>query len=345
MTATGVPLARTTTPARRFALLAVASTLVLATAGVLGLAVGSHPVPVRTVLEAIVDFDPTIDHHLIVIRSRLPRTVLALVVGAALGMAGTLMQSVTRNPLADPGLLGVNAGASAAVVVAIAFLGVRTVSGYLWFAFGGAALAAVAVYLLGTARRSAATPARMALAGAALSMVVGAATNAVLLSNEQAFDTFRYWAVGSLQGRGLEITLTVLPFVLGGLVLALALARPLNAMALGDETSRALGTSPARTRASAAVAVVLLAGSATAAAGPIAFIGLAAPHIVRAVVGPDHRYLVPGVLLVSPALLLATDVVGRVAVAPGELQTGVAAAIMGGPLFIALVRSSRMASL
>ncbi len=201
------------------------------------------------------------------------------------------------------------------------------------------------VYLLGSAHRSAATPVRMALAGAAVAIVLTALTRSVLLSNERAFDDFRFWAVGSLQGRSFEVILTVLPLVLAGVLLCLLLGPALNAVALGEQTSRALGANPALVRAGAALAVVLLAGAATAAAGPIGFVGLAAPHIVRSVVGPDQRLLLPATLVVAPAFLVTADVLGRWAVAPAELQTGIAAAVLGGPVFVALVRSRRMASL
>lgn len=326
-------------------MLILGSLAVLVVAGIGGLAIGSHPVPVSSVVEALTDYDPTNNDHLIVVKSRVPRLVLGIVVGLALGMAGALMQAVTRNPLAEPGLLGVNAGAAFAVVIAIGYLGVVTVGGYLWFAFAGAAISSVVVYLLGTAHRSQATPVRMALAGAAVSVLLAALTNSLLLSNQAAFNRFRYWAVGSLQGRDLEVTTTVLPFVAIGVVITLLLIRPLNAVALGEDASRALGVNPALTRAAAALAVVLLAGGATAAAGPIGFVGLAAPHIVRALVGPDQRLLLPAVLVVAPAFLVAADTLGRWVIAPGELQTGIAAAILGGPVFVMLVRSRRMASL
>lgn len=279
------------------------------------------------------------------VRSRLPRTVLALLVGLALGLAGALMQSITRNPLADPGLLGVNAGAAAAVVIAIAYFGITTVNGYIWFAFIGAGITAVMVYSLGTTRRSAATPARMALAGAAIATALGAATTTVLISNESAFNVFRYWAVGSVQGRGLDIAVLVLPFIALGVLISLSLIRPLNAVALGEDVARSVGASPALARTGSAVAVVLLAGAATAAAGPIGFVGLAAPHIVRFIVGPDHRYLIPGVLVAAPAFLVIADVIGRWIVAPGEIQTGISVAFLGGPLFVYLVRSRRAVKL
>ncbi len=331
--------------AARAGLLVGLAVVALAVAGVGGLAIGSHPVPLGTTIDAIFHYDPTNSDHLIVVKSRVPRLVLGIVVGAALGAAGALMQAVTRNPLAEPGLLGVNAGAAFAVVIAIGYLGVTTVGGYLWFAFIGAALSSVLVYLLGTAHRSQGTPVRMALAGAAISVLLLALTNSMLLGNQAAFNQFRYWAVGSLQGRGLDVTVIVLPFVLAGVAITLVLIRPLNAIALGEDASRALGVNPGVTRAGAAIAVVLLAGAATAAAVPIGFVGLAAPHIVRSLVGPDQRLLLPTVLVVAPAFLVAADTVGRWAIAPGELQTGIAAAVLGGPVFVMLVRSRRMASL
>lgn len=313
---------------------------VLATT-VIGLGLGSHPISPGTVIAAISHYDPTVDDHLIVVRSRLPRQVLGILVGLALGTAGVLMQALTRNALAEPGLLGLNAGAAFAVVIGIAYAGIGSAAGYLWCALAGAALAAVAVYFIGTARRSAATPVRMLLAGAAVATATMAITGAILASHERAFDQFRYWAVGSLQGRDWSITLTVLPLIAVAVVLSLALIRPLNAMALGDETAQALGASAGRIRAVAALAVVLLAGSATAAAGPIAFIGLAAPHMARLMVGPDLRALVPVTMVFSPALLLLADACGRWVLAPAEIPTGVAAALVGGPVFVALVRSRR----
>lgn len=331
--------------ARRFTLLVLGALVVLVVAGGGGLAVGSHAIRLDVVVQALTAYDATNTEHLIVVSSRLPRTVLGVLVGAALGLSGALMQAVTRNPLAEPGLLGVNAGAAFAVVIGIAHLGVVTVAGYLPLALLGAAVASVGVYLLGSAHRSKATPVRMALAGAAIAIVLTAMTRSILLSNEQAFNDFRFWAVGSLQGRSFEIVLTVLPLVLLGIVLALVLGPALNAMALGEQTSRALGANPTLIRAGAALAVVLLAGSATAAAGPIVFVGLAAPHIVRSIVGSDQRLLLPATLVVAPAFLVSADVLGRWATAPAELQTGIAAAILGGPVFVALVRSRRMASL
>lgn len=314
-------------------------------AAVAALAWGSHPIPLATVLDAFTAYDPTNPSHVVVTQSRVPRAILGVLVGAALATSGLVMQSFTRNPIADPGILGVNAGAAAGVVLAMAYLGITTIGGYLWFALAGAGAGAVVVYLLGSSRSQGSSPVRMTLAGAAFSIAIGALTSMVLASNESVFATFRYWAIGTLQGRGLDIIVVVAPLIVLGLVLALALIRPLNALALGEEAAIAVGVSVARARIGAVAVVVLLAGSATAAVGPIGFVGLATAHIVRVIVGPDHRYLLPATLVCGPALLLSADVLGRVAAAPAELQTGIAAAVMGGPLFIMLVRSKRLMAL
>ena len=320
--------------------------MAVATAGAgAALAWGSHPIPLATVLDAFTAYDPTNPSHVVVTQSRVPRAILGVLVGAALATSGLVMQSFTRNPIADPGILGVNAGAAAGVVLAMAYLGITTIGGYLWFALAGAGAGAVVVYLLGSSRSQGSSPVRMTLAGAAFSIAIGALTSMVLASNESVFATFRYWAIGTLQGRGLDIIVVVAPLIVLGLVLALALIRPLNALALGEEAAIAVGVSVARARIGAVAVVVLLAGSATAAVGPIGFVGLATAHIVRVIVGPDHRYLLPATLVCGPALLLSADVLGRVAAAPAELQTGIAAAVMGGPLFIMLVRSKRLMAL
>ncbi|WP_211358184.1 iron chelate uptake ABC transporter family permease subunit [Amycolatopsis cihanbeyliensis] len=276
---------------------------------------------------------------------RIPRTVVGVLVGAALGLAGALMQALTRNPLADPGLLGVSLGAATGVVIAIAFAGVSAVLGYVWFALTGAALAAVVVYAIGSAGRAMATPERLVLAGAAVTAVLYAFNTAVLLLNPRAFNEFRFWNVGSLAGRDLDVVWPVLPFVVAGVLLALLLARPLNALAMGDQLGRALGAHIGRTRVLGALAATLLCGAATAAAGPISFVGLAVPHVARIMVGPDQRWVLPYSLVLAPILLVGADVLGRVVAAPGEVQVGIVTALLGAPLFIALCRKRKLASL
>jgi iron complex transport system permease protein len=317
----------------------------LALAVLASLGVGSKPIPAGTVLQSLWSFDPGVTDQLIVRELRLPRTMLGVAVGCALGVAGALMQGITRNPLADPGLLGVNAGAALAVVVAIWAFDVSALTALVWFAFLGAGLASVLVYALGSMGRGGATPVRLALAGAALTALLGSLTAAVTLLDEATLDRFRFWVVGSLAGRDAAVTPQLLPFVAIGVVMAVAVTRHLNALALGEDTARALGSRVGTVRLVAAVAVTLLCGAAVAAAGPIGFIGLVVPHAVRIWFGPDQRWLVPACALAGPALLLASDVVGRVVAHPGEIQVGIMTAAVGGPVFVLLVRRTRVAQL
>ncbi|WP_328904278.1 MULTISPECIES: iron chelate uptake ABC transporter family permease subunit [unclassified Streptomyces] len=274
---------------------------------------------------------------------RVPRTVLGLLVGAALGLAGAVMQALTRNPLAEPGILGVNAGASAAVVSAISFFGVTSLTGYVWFAFAGAAIVSVAVYFLGGSRSS--TPVRLALAGTAVTAALYGYVNAVQLLDSAALDRLRFWTVGSLASANTETVGKVWPFIAAGVLLTVFIARPLNALEMGDDTARALGANLTRTRVLAMLAVTLLCGAATAACGPIVFIGLMIPHLVRTLTGPDLRWILPYAAVLSPVLLLGADVVGRVIARPSELQVGIVTALIGGPVFIYLVRRKRMSQL
>ena len=228
---------------------------------------------------------------------------------------------------------------------AVAFFGIASIWFYLWFAFAGAAAASVAVYLLGGTGRQTATPVRLALAGVAISMAISALVQTVILSNQHAFNEFRFWAAGSVEGRGYPVLAAIAGFVVAGVLVALATAPALNALALGEETGRALGVRVARTRALVMIAVTLLAGAATAAAGPIVFIGLGVPYLARAICGPDQRWVLPYSLLAAPAVLLVADVLARVVIAPQEVQVGIMAAILGGPVFIAIVRRPRIEAL
>lgn len=322
----------------------VVSVAVLFVMMLLSVWIGTKDIPFRVVWDVL--WHPDGSSTAIIIHSyRIPRTLLALLVGAALGLAGALLQALTRNPLADPGLLGINLGAATGVVIAIAFAGVATVLGYVWFALAGAAVASVVVYLLGSAGRSAATPERLVLAGAALSAVLYAFNTAILLLNPRAFDAFRFWNVGSLAGRHMDVLIPVLPFILVGIVLTFALVRPLNALALGEQLAGALGARVARTRLFGAVGVTLLCGAATAAVGPIAFVGLAVPHMARLIVGPDQRWVLPYSAVLAPILLLVSDIIGRTINAPAEVEVGIVTAFLGAPVFLALCRRRRLASL
>jgi len=310
-------------------------------AALLSLAVGSRSVPLGTVVEALLAPDRTSSDHLVVLDLRLPRTVVGLVVGAALGLAGAVMQGLTRNPLADPGLLGVNAGAATAVVLALSVLGVTSPLGYVWFAVLGAAAASAVVYGVAATGREGATPVKLTLAGAAVSAMLLSVTTAVLVVDASTFDQFRFWQVGSLSGRDLSVVAAVLPLLLVGALLALALGPLLDALSLGEDVARGLGQRTGLARVLGALAVVLLCGGATAVAGPIAFVGLAVPHLVRALTGPSHRWLLPLSALVAPTLLLLADVLGRVVARPGELQVGIVTAFVGAPVLVAIVRRRR----
>ena len=252
---------------------------------------------------------------------------------------------MSRNTLADLGLLGVNAGAALFVAVGIYGFGVASLSGYVWFAFAGAATASLLVYSLGSVGRDGATPVKLALAGAAVSVLFMSLTRGVLLIDLATLDQFRFWEVGSLAGRRGDIAWSVLPFIAVGSVLAFGSARSLNGLAMGDDLARSLGQKVGRTRAVAALSIVLLCGAATAAAGPIGFIGLTIPHVARAIVGPDYRWVLPYSAVLAPVLLLGSDVLGRVVARPGEVEVGVITAVIGAPCFIALVRRRKLAAL
>jgi iron complex transport system permease protein len=317
--------------------------LVLVT--LLSIAVGSKQIPLSTVFDALRHYNDANTDHVIIRSLRVPRTVIGLLVGAALGLSGALMQGVTRNPLADPGILGVNGGAALFVVAGIYWFGLTSLTSYVWLAFAGAAAASVAVYLLGSLGREGATPVKLALAGAAMTAMLGSLTTALLIGDVDTFDQFRFWAVGSLAGRGSDIAAQVAPFILIGIVLALVSGRVLNALSLGDEVAKSLGQRVGLARLFVAVVVVLLCGAATAAAGPIGFIGLTIPHVARLVTGPDYRWILPYSMLLAPILLLGSDVLGRTVAQPGELQVGIVTAVIGAPFFIALVRRRKLADL
>lgn len=321
----------------------VLAAAVLLGAVVLSLGVGAKFIPASTVLEAFTHPQDTADHA-IILESRLPRTLMGIAVGIALGVAGALIQAITRNPLADPGILGVNAGSSFAIVLAIGVFGVGSLSGYIWFAFAGAILTTAAVYLIGTSGRNVVNPIRLTLAGVALGAVLTGIGSGLTLLNPKAFDHLRSWSIGSLDTRSIESVATVAPFMGVGLLVALVCVRGLNAVALGDDLATSLGANVNRTRILGIVAITLLSGAATAGAGAIGFVGLMIPHVARWIVGPDQRWILAATVLLSPILLLVSDVVGRIA-APGELQVGVVTAFIGAPALIALARRRKVSGL
>lgn len=323
----------------------VAAVAVLAVAALASISVGAKPISADSVLAALLAFDPADGDHLVVRTLRVPRTVVGLLAGMALGLSGAVMQGLTRNPLADPGLLGVNAGAALFVVIGISLFGVVTLTGYVWFAFLGAAATAVVVYGIAAFGRDGATPVKLALAGAAVSAALASVTTALLLTDTDAFDHFRLWQVGSLAGRGADLAGQAVPFVLVGLLLAVPCGRLLNVLSLGDDLARGLGQDLVLTRSLGAACVVVLCGTATALAGPVAFVGLAVPHVARMITGPDYRWILPYAMILAPILLLVADVVGRIVARPAEVQVGVVTAVIGVPVFIALVRRRKLAQL
>lgn len=301
------------------------------------LAIGTENVSLPTVWHAVTDYrdigDQWIVHDL-----RIPRTALALLVGLALGLSGTLIQAVGRNPLADTEILGINAGAALFVVSAIAFFGLTGIWTYIWFAFAGALFAMVVVYLVGMTGRVTVTPVRVLLAGVAVGAVLDGIGFVVRLRNPRAFDNMRFWDAGALDGRSLEVAAAISPFIALGAALCVIVSRSLNVTALGEDLAKSMGGNVARTQALSLIAVTLLAGAATAGAGPIGFVGLMVPHAVRRFTGPDWRWILAYACFVAPALLLGADIVGRVIIRPAELPAGIVTAFLGAPVLIWLIR-------
>ncbi|ARF59294.1 FecCD family ABC transporter permease [Streptomyces gilvosporeus] len=321
---------------RRIPLFAV-GLCALAVCAALSLALGTRSVPLSTVLDALTGTAHGRD-ALVVTGLRVPRTLIGLAVGAALGVAGAVVQGITRNPLASPTTLGINAGAGFAVVIAIYALHLNQPAEYLWFAFAGAAAAALFAQAL--ARRAGdLDPVRLALGGTVLQLVLTSWTSTVMLASKRSLDEARFWLAGSLAERPLSVLWPVLPPLLIGLVVALAVTPALNTLALGDDTAQALGVPVSRIRLAGGLAVVLLAASAVAVSGLLSFIGLAAPHLVRQTFRTsDHRIVIPGCLIAGPLLVLAADILGRLVIRPSELQVGIISAFLGAPLLALLAR-------
>ncbi|WP_394181694.1 FecCD family ABC transporter permease [Yoonia maritima] len=307
--------------------------------------VGPRAITPATTLTALLDFDAANGAHLLVRDQRLPRVIIALCVGAALGTAGGVMQTLTRNPLADPGLLGISAGATLAIVCLIAATGQINIGASLWAGIFGAGVGGAAVFLLGGMTKTH-DPVRLVLAGAALSIVLMTLTRVITLNAEaHVFDQFRHWAVGSLQGRGWDVLWPSIWLTLIGGLAAIALARPLDALALGQDFGQSLGADPRRVWFAAAAVIVVLCGTATAAAGPISFVGLAAPHLARHITGPSHRALLLLSMLIGAALVSVADLAGRLIDPAAQIDVGIMSALIGGPIFVALARRLKMSGL
>ena len=321
----------------------IAALVVLLVLLVSSVMIGSKAIPPSVVWDSL--FNPSDEIDQFSIRDyRLPRTIVGLAVGAALGVSGALIQALTRNPLADPGILGVNAGASFAVAVAVGLLGVHDIRGYMWFAFGGALIVTLMVLALGSTRRGQ-SPVVMVLAGVCIGAVLGGATSALTLTNPAAFDHMRSWSAGSILGRPLETVWPILPLLIVALVLALFVSDELSAMALGDDLAAAQGVGLVRTRVLTVAAITLLAGGATAIAGPIGFVGLMVPHIARWMVGPHQRWIFAYSAVLAPSLLLLSDILGRIVMMPSEVPVGIVTAFVGAPVLILLVRRKKASGL
>jgi iron complex transport system permease protein len=327
-----------------FALWCIGTALLLATVCVLSITVGANPLSLGTVLDALRG-NGSNEANYVVWTQRIPRTIAGLMVGAALSVAGALVQSFTRNPLADTGLLGVNAGAAFFVAIGVAFLGVAAPTGYVWLACLGAFILTAVVYTIGSAGGEAAGPVRLTMAGVALGAALSGLTTGLTLTNPDAFERMRGWSAGSLLERDFGILVPIAPFLICGIALAIVLAPRLNAISLGVDVARSQGIDIRQTRTMVVAAITLLAGGATAIAGPLVFVGLVVPHIVRWGVGVDQRKIVAGSLLFGPCLVLLSDIVGRIAVLPSEMPVGVVTAFVGAPLLIALVRRAKATGL
>ncbi|MGI5405752.1 FecCD family ABC transporter permease [Streptomyces chartreusis] len=336
------PTSRGTTQTRRRRVVGLSTLVVLLViAGAVSLAVGARalsPADVWHGLFAAPDSDQRLTEiRLIVQTVRVPRTVLAIVAGIALGVGGALIQGYTRNPIADTGLLGVNTGASFAVVAAIALFGFDDPFQYVWFAFLGAAAAGVVVFGLASIGRGAGNPLTLALAGQGVAVFLAAMTTAVALGDKESLNALRFWNAGSVAGVGFDVIWPVTGFIVVGLVLAVTTLPAINLLNLGDDVARGLGVNIALSRTVGIAAITLLAGAATAACGPIAFLGLMVAHVARYLTGPDYRWLVPYAGLLGAVILLACDIVGRLVVRPSELDAGVLVALLGAPFFAVLV--------
>ncbi|MFI1377879.1 FecCD family ABC transporter permease [Embleya sp. NPDC020886] len=330
-------------PTERRVLYLVSALFVLAAACLLSLAVGSRTIAPGAVLDALVHGGDSTD-AIVVDSMRLPRTVVALLVGASLGVAGACMQGLTRNPIAEPGILGISNGAAAGVVTAISVFGVTSLTGYVWFGFAGALCTGVLVYAVAARGRGGATPVKLALSGQALAATLGALITLVLTTDQGTLDQYRFWLVGSLSGRTDEVAWRMLPFVGVGMLLVAGTARGLDALALGDDVAKGLGHKVNRIRVIGGLGATVLTGVAVAATGPISFVGLAVPHAARALVGSDHRWVLAMSALLAPILLLVADVLGRIIFPPAEVEVGAMTALIGVPILVVLVRRKPVVS-
>ncbi|MCM3785342.1 iron ABC transporter permease [Neobacillus mesonae] len=329
---------------RNFTLVMVLCITLLVVSVIASLVLGSRPVRFNELIDGL--FHPEVDSYgANVVRKRISRTVFSLFCGGALGVSGALMQAVTRNPIADPSILGVNTGASLFVVLGLAFLNISTANEYIWLALAGAMITAVFVFGIGSMGRGGATPLKLVLAGAATSAALSSLVSAIMIPRSYVMDQFRFWQVGSVGAGDWSAIQTFIPFLIIGILIGIISAPALNALALGDEVATGLGVRTGILRLVAAVGGVLLCGAATALAGPIGFIGLLSTHVVRMILGPDLRFIIPMSAVSGAIILTISDVIGRLLGSPGELEVGVVTAFIGAPLLIILAMKAKVRSL
>lgn len=328
---------------KKYHLLIAGLLILLLVSVVLSISLGSKSISFQTIVEALISSKDSLE--MAIIRERLPRTIFGILSGASLAVAGCLMQSITRNPVADPSILGVNSGASLLVVCGIAFFNIQSAFQYIILGFIGAILAALFVYGIASSGYGEITPMKLVLAGMATTIALSSIVSAIVLPNSQVMDTFRFWQVGSIGGVQLDSIIALLPCFIIGLVIALLLAGHLTTLALGDELATGLGINVVKVRAIGAIAGVLLCGATTALAGPIGFIGLMVPHFMRLVCGENLKLLLPCSALGGSVLLVICDVIGRVVLSPSELEVGIITALIGAPIFILVVKKARVKGL
>jgi len=311
---------------------------------IFSISLGAKSIAFTKVIDVLLGNDPDSLETAIILQ-RIPRTVFGILAGGALGISGALMQSITRNPIADPSILGVNTGASLFVVAGIAFFNITVAYQYIWLAIIGAGVTAVFVYSVASMGKDGATPLKLALSGSAVSIVLGSLVSTIMLPNNRVMEAFRFWQVGSIGSATWESIMLISPFLIVGFIISMFISGYLNNLALGDEAATALGTNVVMTRTIGALSSVLLCGATTALAGPIGFVGLIIPHIIRLIFGSEMSKMLPLSFLGSAILMLVSDIIGRIISLPGETEVGIVTAVLGAPVFILAIRKGRVKSL
>ena len=311
---------------------------------IFSISLGAKSIAFTKVIDVLLGNDPDSLEATIILQ-RIPRTVFGILAGGALGISGALMQSITRNPIADPSILGVNTGASLFVVAGIAFFNITVAYQYIWLAIIGAGVTAVFVYSVASMGKDGAAPLKLALSGSAVSIVLGSLVSTIMLPNNRVMEAFRFWQVGSIGSATWENIMLISPFLIVGFIISMFISGYLNNLALGDEAATALGTNVVMTRTIGALSSVLLCGATTALAGPIGFVGLIIPHIIRLIFGSEMSKMLPLSFLGSAILMLISDIIGRIISLPGETEVGIVTAVLGAPVFILAIRKGRVKSL